>query len=52
MKRLCGVLLALVMVVGCGDDAGSGPASGPASGSTAAVGANLQTVVFNVPGMT
>ena len=52
MKRLCGVLLALLMVVGCSEGTNSGPASGPASGSTTGGGANLQTVVFNVPGMT
>ena len=51
MKRLLGVLLAVLLVVGCADS-GSAPSGGPESGSSAAVGADLRTVVFNVPGMT
>jgi len=51
MKRLLGVLLAMMLVVGCADS-GSAPSAGPESGSSAAIEANLQTVVFNVPGMT
>ena len=51
MKRSFGLLLALLLVVGC-SDSGSSPAPAPESGSSTAVGANLNTVVFNVPGMT
>ena len=51
MKCFLGVLLGLMLVVGCADS-GSAPSGAPESGSSAAVGANLQTVVFNVPGMT
>lgn len=52
MKRLCGALLALLLVVGCSESTDSGPAGGAESGSSTAGGAHLQTVVFNVPGMT
>ena len=52
MKRFFGLLLALLLVVGCSDGAGSGPSATPESGSSTAGGGNLQTVVFNVPGMT
>ena len=52
MKRFFGLLLALTLVVGCSDGTDSGPSSAPQSGSSTAGAANLQTVVFNVPGMT
>ena len=52
MKRLLGLLLALVLVVGCAEQTDSGPSAAPESGSSTADSANLQTVVFNVPGMT
>jgi hypothetical protein len=50
MKRSLGLLLSLFLVVGCSDDIASDPAAAPSSGST--LDANLQMVVFNVPGMT
>jgi hypothetical protein len=52
MKRLLGLLLALALVVGCTDSGTSGPSAAPESGSSTASASNLQTVVFNVPGMT
>ena len=53
MKRLLGLLLALVLVVGCADGTtDSGPSAAPESGSSTVNAGNLQTVVFNVPGMT
>jgi hypothetical protein len=52
MKRSLGLLLSLFLVVGCTDDITSGPAAAPSSGSTISLDANLQMVVFNVPGMT
>ena len=52
MKRLLGLLLALVLVVGCTDGTPSNPSAAPESGSSTVNAGNLQTVVFNVPGMT
>ena len=52
MKLLLGLLLGLVLVVGCTDVDTSGPSAAPESGSSTADSDNLLTVVFNVPGMT
>jgi len=52
MKRLLGLVLALALVVGCTDGTPSSPSATPESGSSTATAGSLQTVVFNVPGMT
>ena len=52
MKRFLGLLLAMMLVAGCSSSTDSGGSGAPESGSSAANAANLQTVVFNVPGMT
>ena len=52
MKRSLGLLLALLLVVGCADGTDPGPSAAPESVSSTTGGTNLQPVVFNVPGMT